>query len=59
MCSPPEWVFFVVIECLNVVSSSSHDHNNKPKIMGFDAYKKLVTPGFYGAKKQELQSPER
>ena len=30
----------------------------RPTSMGFELYKKLVTPGFYGAKK-DMVSPER
>ena len=47
------------IFCMCDLLCYSHDNNNRPKIMGFDAYKKLVTPGFYGAKKPEVHTLER
>jgi len=34
-------------------------HDSRPKVAGFEAYTKLVTPGFYGAKKPTVLNSER
>ena len=51
---PSEWeMVYSTRKCITLRFSDF-----RPTSMGFELYKKLVTPGFYGAKK-DMVSPER